>query len=222
MFEMSNSPGQWQPWSARPELMPKCVAAAPNWTVSSTGAPSCHGGWAMDWHHIAPGSWYRVAVTARPSGVARVRDSIHAELIWWKKSGKRADWAHVRFEKTDDGSLGFSHDMRAPADAVYATLRLMLRWTDRGEVVWCDPRLRAVDPPGPRKLTVAIATGEFPGETIERNVAFARQLIARAADAGAQVVCLPECVTTWRTKGLPNEGARAIPGPESEALPPGW
>ena len=32
------------------------------------------------------------------------------------------------------------------------------------------------------------------------------------------MVCLPECVTTWRTKDLPNEGARPIPGPESDAL----
>ena len=218
MLKRSIRPSQWEPWSARAELMPKCVESAPYWTVSSTGQPSCHGGWDVDWHHIAPGRWYRVAVTARPSGVPRVRDSVHAELIWWNKNGKRADWAHVRFERAENGVLEFAQDMQAPADAVYATLRLMLRWTDRGEVVWCDPRLTAIDPPGPRKLTAAIATGKFPGESIEKNVAFAKELIAGAADAGARVVCLPECVTTWRTKGLPNEGARPIPGPESDAL----
>ncbi len=214
----SITPSQWEPWSARQELLPKCASAAPCWTVSSTGQPSCHGGWDMHWHHLSPGTWYRVEVTARPSDVPRVRDSVHAELIWWNKNGKRADWAHVRFQQTESGDLQFAHDMQAPADTVFATFRLMLRWTDRGEVVWHNPHLTAIDPPGPRKLTAAIATGKFPGESIEKNLAFARELIARAADTGAQVVCLPECVTTWRTKNLPNEGARTIPGPESDAL----
>ncbi|MFV1996113.1 MAG: carbon-nitrogen hydrolase family protein, partial [Verrucomicrobiales bacterium] len=68
------------------------------------------------------------------------------------------------------------------------------------------------------KLVAAIATGKFPGESIEKNLAFAIGLVEKAARAGAQVVCLPETITTWRTGELSNEGARPIPGPESDAL----
>jgi predicted amidohydrolase len=172
----------------------------------------------MYWHHVRPGAWYQVVVAARATDVPHLHDNVHAELIWWDAKGKRTDWAHVRFQPDENGVLRFAQCQQAPADAVYATLRLMLRWADRGKVVWCGPLLGEIPEPKPRTLTAAIATGKFPGESIESNMAFVLDLIARAADAGADVVCLPECITTWRTKDLPHEGARPIPGRETDQL----
>ena len=211
-------PGSWSPWSARPELLPNCEAGEPFWSIETSGAPSCHGGWDLHWHHIEPGAWYSVATACRAFNVPHAHDNLHAELIWWRKDNKRADWAHVPFTPAEAGIYDFEYRCQAPADADHATLRLMLRWTDRGKVVWCDPRLRQIDKPADRKLKIAVATGQFPGTSVEDNVRFAVDLIAQGADAGAQVVCLPECITTWRGKDLPDGGARPIPGQETDEL----
>jgi len=217
MLDPSIPPGSWEPWSARPELAPKSRSEDPLWIIEAGDEPSCHGGWDLQWRHVRPGQWYRVDVACRAFDVPNVRDSVHAEWIWWDRNGRRADWAHVRSKRVD-AVLEFQHECQAPPKAVFATLRLMLRWTDRGKVVWCDPRLMEIDPPGPRTLKVALATGKFPGTSVEANLAFAHELIAKAADLGARVVCLPECITNWRTKNLLHEGARPIPGPETDAL----
>ena len=218
MSDPSISPGSWEPWAARPELMPKCAADDRSWTIETRGESSCHGGWDLHWHHIQPGRWYRVDVACRPTDVPHVHDNVHAELIWWRSDSRRADWAHVRFRQQSDGMWRFQHQGQAPPDAVRATLRLMLRWTDRGRVDCSEARLQSIIPPKAGKLKAAIATGDLPGTSVGENLAFAQNLIAQAADAGAEVVCLPECVTSWRSKNLPKEGARPIPGPESDAL----
>jgi len=218
MSDTSIPPGSWEPWAARPELTPRCECQEPCWLIEAGPGPSCHGGWDLHWFHVKPGQWYRADVACRVQGVPHFHDNVRAELIWWRSDGRRADWAHVRFQRVDGDLFEFACDRRAPADAVYATLRLMLRWTDRGRVAWCDPRLSEISPPPPRLVKAAIATGKFPDQSVEANLAFAMELVARAADAGAEVVCLPECITTWGTKDLPAEGARPIPGPETDAL----
>ena len=210
--------GSWEPWSPRPELMPKHAVDEPCWVLETADAPSCHGGWDLHWYHIEPGSWYHADVACRAFDVPHAHDNLHAELIWWRKDNRRADWAHVRFTPTEGNIYEFEHQCQAPPDAIRATLRLMLRWTDRGEVVWCDPSLSPIEAPKPRKLTVAIATGRFPGTSVEANLRFAIDLINQAADAGARVGCLPEGITSWRGKGLTDKGARPIPGDETKEL----
>lgn len=213
-----SAPDDWKVWSARPELAPVTQQSEYQWTISSDGSPSCHGGWDLNWKTIAAGEWHRAEAVCKPTDLVSVQDSAHAELIFWKKNGKRADWRHVRFEKLPDGNLRFSIEAQAPADAVSATLRLMLRWTDRGQTVWSKPSLSVIETPKPRLVKVAITTGKFPGGTVEANLAFALELIGKAAAAGANVICLPEVITTLRTKDLEHAGARAIPGPETDAL----
>jgi predicted amidohydrolase len=213
-----SSPDDWTVWSARPELAPETKYDDGVWSVSSDGSPSCHGGWDINWNDIAAGEWHRAEVVCKSAGIASIQDNAHAELIFWKKNGKRADWRHVRFEKRPDGDWLFSLDAQAPADAASATLRLMLRWTDRGKTVWREPALSRVAAPKARLVKVAITTGKFPGGTVEANLAFALGLIEKAAAAGAKVICLPEVITTLRTKDLEHDGARTIPGRESDAL----
>jgi predicted amidohydrolase len=218
MFDEAQPPGRWEPWSARPELMPKCQVNDPCWLIETAGAASCHGGWDLHWDHIESDRRYHVDVACRGIDVPHVHDNLHAELIWWRKDNRRADWAHVPFVLTADNICEFQHQCRAPEDAVRATLRLMLRWTDRGRVAWCDPRLTPIKTPAARKLKVAIASGVFPGTSVDANTDFAIELIAAAADVGARVVCLPECITSWRCPGMENEGARPIPGRETDKL----
>ncbi len=214
----SIAPGNWNVWSARPELAATCMCDGEFWTTAAGDGPSTHGGWEFFWHHVAPGRWYQADVAARPEDVPNVRDNLRAELVWYRKDGKRADWAHVRFEKLSEKGLVFASRAQAPPDAAYATLRVFLRWTNRGNAIWFDPRLGEVDAPKPRKFVAAIATGRFPGTNVEANLDFAVGLIEQSASAGADVVCLPECITSWRIKNPKNELARPIPGVETDRL----
>jgi len=218
MIDLSQLPGSWDEWSARPELAPKCQHDGQLWQISSGSGPSNHGGWDLHWDHFEPGGWCRIDVVCKASEVPQVQDNVRAEVIWWQPDGKRADWAHVRLRGMEGRGYEFAYEGQAPSHATRVTLRLSLRWTDQGSITWCEPRLTPMEPPAPRKLVAALATGTFPGTSVEANLNFARQLIADAAHAGAQVVCLPECITSWRGRDLPNEGARPIPGPETASL----
>ncbi len=99
MSDNSQAPGSWEPWSARPELMPQCNEDQPCWSVESTGAASCHGGWDLHWNHVEPGQWYQADVACRAFDVAHIHDSVHAELIWWNKDDRRP---HVYGRLTED------------------------------------------------------------------------------------------------------------------------
>ncbi len=211
-------PGSWNPWSATPALSLKCEYDGECWMACSQGRRDCHGGWDLQWHHVTPGQWYRFEITGLKIDVPSVQDNVRVEVIWWRADNKRADWRHVPFEREGARTLNFACQCQAPKDAVRATLRLTLRWTERGQIAWFGPSLRRVASPDERKVKMAVATGEFPGGSVERNVAFAQGLIARAADEGAQVVCLPECVTSWKVDAKPGDVAQQIPGPATEAL----
>ena len=56
MDDTSIPPGSSEPWSARPELMPKCDCSGLSWTIQAGGGPSCHGGWDLHWFHVKPGA----------------------------------------------------------------------------------------------------------------------------------------------------------------------
>ena len=212
-------PDKWEAWSTRPELMPATNYDAKEkaWHVQANGKPSHHGGWALQWNDIQAGKWYRFEIECRVSDLPSVHDNAHAELFWWKVDGKRAGWKHVRYTP-GTGPLKYYLHAQAPEGAVRATARLMLRWTDRGELSWKSPSLKLSAPPVERKIKAAIATGKFPGTSVEDNLAFSIDLIKSAAKAGADVVCLPETITTFRIRASIEETARPIPGPVTDRL----
>ena len=136
MSDQPIGPGSWEPWSARPELMPKCVSDEPCWSVESTGEPSCHGGWDLHWHHLVPENWYRVDFACRAFDVPHPHDNLHAELIWWRNDNRRAGWSHFRFTPRENNIYEFQHEGQAPADATSANLRLMLPASSMYTVRW--------------------------------------------------------------------------------------
>ncbi len=212
-------PDQWETWSARPELTPRTSydSTEKTWRVQADDRASHHGGWDLHWDDIQAGKWYRFEIECRASDLPSVHDNAHAEIFWWTAKGKRAGWKHVRFAP-DTSVLKYYLHTQAPDKAVRATARLMLRWTDRGMLAWKSPSLKPSAPPEERKIKAAIATGKFPGTSVEDNLSFSIDLIKAAARAGAEVVCLPETITTYRNRAPIEETARPIPGPETDQL----
>ena len=214
-------PDTWTPWAPRAEVAPTTEFRDSTWIIRENGKPSRHGGWDLNWATIEPGTWYRFEVDCDAKDINSIQDQAHAELIFWGgggAEGRRVSWSHVRFEKRDGGGARFFVEAQAPENAKSATARLMLRWADHGELVWSKPSLTQIEAPAARKLKVAIATNKPPGTSVADNLAFALRLVRKAKDAGADVVCLPEVILSWRVKTEPHEGARPIPGPETEQL----
>jgi len=217
-FSATEPPGNWNPWSARPELAPRCESDGDTWTIRSGDGPGNHGGWDLQWHHVTPGEWRRFGVLCRAHDIQQFHDTVRAELIWWDEESQRLDWAHVRPQRLPQGAHVFVHEGPTPTGAVRATLRLALRWTLRGRIEWRDAFSEPIPEAKPRTVNMAVATGTFPGTSVEANVHFATDLIAQAARSQARVVCLPECITTWRTQLGVTQGARPMPGPETQIL----
>ncbi len=213
-------PDEWSRWAAREGLEPRTTyhSAEKRWRVEANGRPMRHGGWELQWNRISPGSWYRLDVSCEVEDVDSIQDSVHAELNFWTSKDKRSDWRHAGFEKIGAGKYRFSAEAFAADDVVRCTARLMLRWTGKGRLVWAKPRLTRIAAPLERKVKVAIATGKPPGSSVADNLAFTEKLVRQAAKRGAQVVCLPEVITSWRVKNDPKYGARPIPGKETGQL----
>ena len=215
----ASPPNKWETWSARPELTPKTNYDSKEkaWHIQANDKASHHGGWDLHWDNIQAGKWYRFEIECQARDLPSVHDNAHAEIFWWTAKGKRAGWKHVRFTPGTSVLKYYLH-AQAPDKAVRATARLMLRWTDRGALTWKSPSLKLSAPPAERKIKTAIATGKFPGTSVEDNLSFSIDLIKSAVKAGAEVVCLPETITTYRNRAPIEETARSIPGPETDRL----
>lgn len=213
----SLGPDSWTTWSARKALAPavRFSKQPDTWTVQGNGKPMRHGGWDLNWTKLPEGEWHELSIDCRHSGIASIQDNAHVELIYWRADGKRADWRHVGFAQSTEGRLRYSAKMPVPANAVRATARLMLRWTGKGKLAFSGVNLRTIERPERHRIKTAIITGKPPGNSLEANVAFAEKLVREAARRGAQVICLPEVVTTWRIKAGAEEIAETIPGPQT-------
>ncbi len=132
------APDKWETWSARPGLKPATHydSKGKAWHIGANDKPSHHGGWDLHWGDIQAGKWYRFDIECHARDLPSVHDNAHAEIFWWKEDGKRAGWKHVRFTPGEPEDLKYYLHAQAPDGAVRATARLMLRWTDRGELAW--------------------------------------------------------------------------------------
>lgn len=212
-------PGQWEAWAARPALMPRCTSDDGAWRVVADGSTSFHGGWEFHWHHVEAGQWYEARIDCIADSVDAL-DQLTAEITWSDGEGRRVDWAHVPLSRRRGQRLQLAYTCQAPQGAVSASLRVGLRWARHGSTQWHDPQLQMVPAPPERRVNMAIATGQFPGTSIDDNLRFAAQLIDRAAQAGAQVVCLPETFSSYRLPASvpPEQQALRLEGPEMQQL----
>lgn len=213
-------PDRWLPWSARAGLEPSVehVSESGAWVVKADGQPMRHGGWELYWDSVEPGQRYRLEVDCEVKNVASIQDHAHVELNFWKSRDKRSDWRHADFEMIGGSRYRFTASARVPEGSIHGSARLMLRWTGKGSLSWTKPRLIKIAAPPERKVKVAIITGKPPGTSVADNLAFTEKLISEAAARDAQVVCLPEVITSWRIKNDAKFGARPIPGEETGRL----
>jgi predicted amidohydrolase len=158
------------------------------------------------------GKSYRLSAWVRHQGIAGPRRSIGLRLRWrWRveeyatPAARDGEWE--RWERV----------VRVPEGAEEIVAELMLHWT--GGTAWfSDVRVEEVPTPR-RKLRVASVYWRPQSRSaVDANLSQFCALVDRAADAGADLVCLPETLLGIGTGGLGPVDALPIPGPATEAF----
>ena len=226
-------PSGWTKYAPRDELLPDFSFAFDEDSsggdqsllleISAGDREAIDGAWVKT-IPVAGGKYYRFSALRETENVASPRRSAIVKITWQDAEGKLvrgdSDLARPEYpldrDRTDGGRTLVADTYHVPKDATRARVELHLRWT-RGSVQWSRVQLIEVEPPQPR--TVRLATVHFRpnrGKTSQEKCQQFQPLIADAAREQADLVCLPESLTYYRSGRSMAECAEPIPGPSTE------
>ena len=214
-------------WTARPPLAPRrqvdrtiCRQARGSLRIDGSGSPGCYGGWEVGFTGIRPQHTYLARAYCKAQDVADLIDSASLLLFW-----RDADWRHIDYDyllpgQSAEGWTEYSARSTAPERASTAVLQCALRWTGTGSLWWTDFSLHETDPLPQRRVRACCATAKpVASPSVEHNVEHFCRLLDETTSESPDLVCLPECVTSWGVQGKTGiDCARPIPGPETDAF----
>jgi len=215
----------WQPYATREEIAPRSwserdAQGALRLGLAGRGDDAVDGRWARE-VPVVPGKTYGFAAAYRGQGVASPSRSVLARLVWVDAAGEtmRPMEYPLVGPAGPDGWTPVAGVYRAPATAARARLELHLRWTAAGEVLWRDAALHEATLPKPRRVTLAAVNHRPRGTTSPQDSRerFVR-LVEEAAAKGADIVCLPEGITTIGNGLAYAQAAETVPGPSTAFL----
>jgi predicted amidohydrolase len=235
-------PDGWAVVSPREEIKPRFAfepASGHNGTVSliietdqGEGQTGC---WTKSFL-VVEGKYYRFRAFRKVNNVATARRSARAVLKWQDAQGKSvpADQPWVTYDRrqktpsawpefpldrgTDaKGWTEVSGVYRAPQKATRAVVELYLMWAPAGRIEWSDVSLTESDSSPSRKVrlaTVLLAPrgAKTPAEACRKF----EPLIREAARQKADLVVLPETLTSWATGLKQSDAAEPVPGPSTD------
>lgn len=209
------------PWSPRADISAVCAQGPDGgFTVGSNGSPGCYGGWELT--YPAPRSpFVRVRVKARLRDVQRGGDSVHAALVWLPGKGQPFAWEPLTVERVStSGILTLGCVARRPERVLGFSVRLLLAWSDAGEIEWSKPEVEECGPPRPRKWRLGAAGGPLPPgrRSFKTNTDAYLGLCRQAAAQNVDLLCLPEVMLSTGLPSSPDalaQQAIAIPGRET-------
>jgi predicted amidohydrolase len=158
------------------------------------------------------GTTYRLSAWVKRQEVAEPRRSIGLRLRWRGRVeeyampvAREGEWERwERVIRVADGAEGIE-------------VELMLQWT--GGTAWFGDVRVEETAPARRRLRVATVYWRPQKRTaVDANLSQFCRLVDRAADAGAEMVCLPETLLGIGTGGPGPGDAMPIPGPATEAF----
>ena len=226
----SPAPDGWQPFAARPELMPRAwvvrPAAAKHPAVyylglAGRGDETVDGRWRRDLP-VAAGRYYLFTAQYRAQHVPTPSRSILARVLWFDAAGHllgQPEYPVTNPNPEGDGWITVASTYRAPEQAARARLELHLRWAPHGEVLWRNAGLREASAPAPRKVRLAAVHHRPQGtHSPQENLEQFAMLIDQAGRQHADIVCLPEGISEVGTGKTYAEVAEPIPGPSTRFL----
>lgn len=229
----------WTSESVRPEIAPKYSHHRSEsgdlvLGLSGQGRVTVDGAWTRVFN-VEGGSRIRFKVQKRTSAIGSPKRCALVKITWQDADGKsvKAGSVHgnmvlgkneiARPEYPNENDRGGVHewievadDYQVPEGASRAKVELRLRWT-QGSVEWKRGEFEQSDAPANR--TVRLATVHLQPKNgksaIEKCEQFA-PLIAEAARQRADLVCLPESLTCYRSGRSMAACAESIPGPSTK------
>jgi len=224
-------PTGWETWAPREEI-------APRWSVDGSvsrsgegyslrvdgnGLAGCYGMLNHTVDEVEPGAWYRLRGYYRADGVTDEKLRVYARTYWLDASGQ---WCWKRTldyfpAVAEQGGWRRVEGLcQAPDNAAGVKIQLVFAWSATGTVWWDDVSLESVPAPRPHPVTLGAVYLRPSDSTTERNIAEYGRMLDEAGEAGCDIVCLPESITTVGVSGAdPARVAEAIPGgPSYQAL----
>lgn len=165
------------------------------------------------------GASYRLSAWVRHHGVAEPRRCIGLRLRW---RGRVEEYAapgpplHGGAPRDGDWER-WERVVRLADGAEDVAVELMLQWT--GGTVWfADVAVEEAAPVRRRLRVASVYWRPLQRSAVDANLGKFCALVDRAADAGADLVCLPETLLGIGTGGPGPSDALPIPGPATEAF----
>ncbi len=239
-FANESVPGQgWTNTFAREEIAPAFDVlpqggreGGPRLIICADGREGLQGQWQKTFP-VQGGRHYRFTAYRRTEQVPLPRRSAYARIAWQSDSGNTVPteapgptdvligWkstAEPEFPAdcgTDAaGWTEISGVYRAPSKATRAVVALNLQWAPRGRVEWSGVSFAEIAAPAPRKVRLAaVHFRPKGGGSPMGNCRLFAPLIAEAGLRKADLVVLPEVLTSAYLGKTTAECAEPIPGP---------
>jgi predicted amidohydrolase len=232
----------WKAVSPREEIRPKFAFdpssghhGAGTLSIEANRREGQMGSWTKSFP-VLEGKYYRFQAFRRVKNIAAARRSARVILKWVDAQGKSvpADQPWVSYDRrpgtpsawpefpldrqTDsDGWTEVSGIYRVPQKASRAVVELYLMWAPGGRIEWSDISVSETEPPSARKVRLATVLlrpkgAKTPAEACRKF----EPLLRDAGRQKADLVVLPETLTSWATGLKQPEVAEPIPGPSTD------
>ncbi len=219
---------EWSFESQRKEITPKwyidsstTYKGQPTLAIEGAGKEYANG----HWYHtmnVEPGEYFQFQTNFKVSNVDEPNRDILARIIWQDVSGKNIGYPEYPGtfpDKTNEGWNYIKQLYRVPDNAQKAKIELTYRWDANGIVHFGETSFQKAAPPKPRVVRVAtIHHRPANSKSSHENLVQFSELIAKAADEKADIVCLPEEITLVGTKLDYISASEPVPGPSTNFL----
>jgi predicted amidohydrolase len=222
------NPSEWKFESQRKEIAPIWYVDSiithkgkPTLALSGGGKEYSNGHW-YTVMNVEPDEYFQFEANFIATNVEEPTRNILARIIWQDVSGKNVGYAEypVTFpDKTGEGWNYMKQLYRVPDSARKAKIELIYRWDANGIVHFGGTSFQKTTSPKPRVVRVAtIHHRPQNSKSSQENLVQFSELIIKAADQKADIVCLPEGITLVGTNQNYISASELVPGPTTKFL----
>jgi len=219
---------QWNFESQRKEIAPVSFIDkkvlfnnAPTLALLGGGKKYADGHW-YNVANVQAGKYYAFEASFMTSKVEEPDRSVLARIIWQNESGQtvgEAEYPATLLNKNKQGWSVIKQTYKVPDNASKAKLELQYRWDADGAVHFGGISFEPTNPLPARMVNLAsIHFRPVDSKSSQENLEKFGQLVAKAADQHADIVCLPEGITLVGTELNYISASEPIPGPSTKFL----
>ena len=213
-------PAHWEAWEpAWKKATCRARKTDGGLLVDAAGCDYAVGGVVQKLRGVAAGRAYAIDVLCELRKLPAPRRSAMVRVTWTKGSRLcHQAGMLVRGPVTAGKQATFSDVLVAPPEADGGVISLEVKWPRGGGVLWRRVSITPTTAPKPRKVRIGTVYLRPKRSTPQKNMALWCEQIDAAGKLKLDVVCLGEAILQVGTGATTGQVARAIPGPDTEAL----